>query len=149
MMPGFERSTAIEIEIAHLRDLDLAGLRARWRTSFGRQAPAHLPKHLLLRLLAYRIQAQALGDLDPATNRFLDRLAGRTGEATPIAADAGLRPGTLLVREWNGASHRVMVLDEGFAWNGGTYKSLSTVARAITGTRWNGPRFFGLREKGP
>ena len=143
-------ASEIETEIAPLRDLDLAGLRARWRTSFGRQAPAHLPRHLLLRLLAHRIQADVLGDLDAATARVLDRLAGRgSGDTTPIANDVGLRPGTLLVREWNGASHRVMVLDEGFAWNGGSYKSLSEVARAITGTRWNGPRFFGLREKGP
>ena len=143
-------TSEIETEIAPLRDLDLAGLRARWRTSFGRQAPAHLPRHLLLRLLAYRIQADVLGDLDAATARVLDRLAGRgSGDTRPIANDVGLRPGTLLVREWDGASHRVMVLDEGFAWNGGSYKSLSEVARAITGTRWNGPRFFGLREKGP
>jgi hypothetical protein len=143
-------ASEIETEIAPLRDLDLAGLRARWRTSFGRQAPAHLPRHLLLRLLAHRIQADVLGDLDAATARVLDRLAGRgSGDTTPIANDVGLRAGTLLVREWNGASHRVMVLDEGFAWNGGSYKSLSKVARAITGTRWNGPRFFGLREKGP
>jgi hypothetical protein len=143
-------ASEIETEIAPLRDLDLAGLRARWRTSFGRQAPAHLPRHLLLRLLAYRIQADVLGDLDAATARVLNRLAGRgSGDTRPIANDVGLRPGTLLVREWDGASHRVMVLDEGFAWNGGSYKSLSEVARAITGTRWNGPRFFGLREKGP
>jgi hypothetical protein len=142
-------ASEIETEIAPLRDLDLAGLRARWRTSFGRQAPAHLPRHLLLRLLAHHIQADVLGDLDAATARVLDRLAGRgSGDTRPIANDVGLRPGTLLVREWDGASHRVMVLDEAFAW-GGSYKSLSKVARAITGTRWNGPRFFGLREKGP
>ena len=143
-------ASEIETEIAPLRDLDLAGLRARWRTSFGRQAPAHLPRHLLLRLLAHRIQADVLGDLDAATARVLDRLAGRgSGDTRPIANDVGLRPGTLLVREWAGASHRVMVLEEGFTWNGGSYKSLSKVARAITGTRWNGPRFFGLREKAP
>jgi Protein of unknown function (DUF2924) len=142
-------SSMLQIEIAHLRDLDLAGLRARWRTTCGRQAPAHLPRHLLLRLLAYRIQAETLGDLDPATVRFLDRLAGRSGEGTPEPPNCSLRAGTILVREWDGASHHVTVLEEGFAWNGVTYKSLSEVARAITGTRWNGPRFFGLREKGP
>jgi len=139
----------IENEIAHLRGLDLSGLRARWRTSFGRRAPAHLPKHLLVRLLAYRMQADALGDLDAAPARLLDRLARQNGEAAQVAADVGLRPGTLLVREWDGTSHRVMVLDDGFAWNGATFKSLSQVARAITGTRWNGPRFFGLRETRP
>ena len=140
----------VEAEIAHLRGLDLHGLRARWRTSFGRQAPAHLPKHLLLRLLAYRVQADALGDLDSATLRYLNRLAGSQANAsTPRPAEAAVRPGTVLIREWNGACHRVMALEEGFAWNGRTFRSLSGVARAITGTRWNGPRFFGLRGTGP
>jgi hypothetical protein len=143
-------TAVLEGEIAHLRGLDLLGLRARWRTSFGRQAPAHLPKHLLLRLLAYRIQADALGDADPATVRYLDRLGGSHANAsTPLPAEGAVRPGTLLVREWNGACHRVMALDEGFAWNGASFKSLSQVARAMTGTRWNGPRFFGLRGRGP
>jgi hypothetical protein len=65
----------------------------------------------------------------------------------PVPDKIGLRPGTVLIREWDGAPQRVMVLADGFAWNGSTYKSLSQVARAITGTRWNGPRFFGLRDK--
>jgi len=141
-----ENMTAIEDEIARLRGLDLSGLQGRWRTMFGRRAPAHLPRHLLLRIIAYRLQADLHGDLDPATVRSLDRLAkaGSTGSA-PLP-DASLRPGTLLVREWDGVLHRVEALDQGFAWNGTSYRSLSQVARAITGTRWNGPRFFGLRE---
>jgi Protein of unknown function (DUF2924) len=113
-----------------------------WAASAGASAEAPL-----LRLLAYRIQADALGDLDPATVRYLNRLVGSEANAsTPLSGEGATRPGTVLVREWNGACHRVMALDEGFAWEGGTYKSLSQVARAITGTRWNGPRFFGLRE---
>ncbi len=142
-----EDTTVLEDEIARLRGLDLAGLQARWRTMFGRRAPAHLPRHLLLRIVAYRLQADVHGDLDPATARYLDRLAKPgASRSAPLPKASSVRPGTLLIREWDGVVHRVMVLDQGFAWNGTSYKSLSQVARAITGTRWNGPRFFGLRE---
>ena len=136
---------------AHLRGLDLQGLRARWRSLTGRAAPAHLSKALLLRVLGYRVQAAAFGDLDKATARLLDRIAdeARLGKPVdiPVPDRAGLRRGTVLVRDWEGTAHRVMVMSEGFAWNGATYASLSQVARAITGTRWNGPRFFGLRDQ--
>ncbi|NVO17649.1 MAG: DUF2924 domain-containing protein [Rhodoplanes sp.] len=146
--------SAVETEVAHLRSLDVEGLRARWHTMMGRRPPPHLPRHLLFRILAYRLQADAFGNLDRNTRRLLDRMgAGPTGEPDPAANhqnrdDARVRPGTILVREWNGALQRVTVLDTGFAWNGATYASLSKVAYAITGTRWNGPRFFGLRAKG-
>jgi len=143
------RAAALEPEIARLRDLDLEGLRTRWRAVTGRKAPPHLPKHLLLRLLAYRIQADALGDLDQAMIRYLDRIASVGRSATipvPIPQARTLKPGTLLRREWNGVVHAVTVTPDGFAWSGSPYTSLSQVARAITGTRWSGPRFFGLRE---
>jgi hypothetical protein len=151
-MPANDSQTAaIDNEIAHLRGLDLDGLRARWRSLTGRTAPPHLSRMLLLRVLAYRVQAAALGDLDKTTARLLDRIAdeARSGKPVevPVPDRVGLRPGTLLVREWEGAPQRVMVLAAGFAWNGNTYPSLSKVARAITGTRWNGPRFFGLRDQ--
>jgi hypothetical protein len=143
-MRSDSQTAAVESEIAHLRGLDLQGLRARWRSLTGRAAPAHVPKALLLRVLAYRVQAAAVGDLDKATTRLLDRIAeeARSGKRVdvPVPDRVGLRPGTVLVREWEGPCHRVMVLAEGFAWNGTTYASLSQVARAITGTRWNGPR---------
>jgi hypothetical protein len=151
MLASESRVAAIEHEIAHLRGLDLDGLRARWRSLTGRAAPPHLSKRLLLRVLAYRVQAAALGDLDKATARLLDRIAdeARSGKRVnvPIPDRAGQKPGTVLVREWEGRPQRVMVLVDGFAWNGDTYASLSKVARAITGTRWNGPRFFGLRDQ--
>ncbi len=142
-------------EIAPLRDLDLDGLRLRWRNLFGRAAPTHLPKFLLLRIIAYRMQANVYGDLGRGALRTLDRLAqGRAGEdgsetATRLrpADPRSLVTGTLLMREWAGVMHRVTVVEKGFVWNGATFPSLSKVARAITGTRWNGPRFFGLRAK--
>lgn len=151
MKAAADTTAALDDEIAHLRGLDLDGLRARWRSLTGRAAPAHVPKTLLLRMLAYRVQAAVLGDLDRATIRLLDRLAseGRSSERAkvPVPDRTSIRPGTLLVREWEGTSQRVMVLADGYAWNGAIYRSLSQVARAITGTRWNGPRFFGLRDK--
>ena len=139
----------IDIEIARLRDLDVAALRARWHTMFGRRAPSHLPRHLLFRILAYRHQADLLGDLDAESLRLLDRseTPEKAGQRAVARRSVDARPGTVLGREWNGQMHRVTVLEKGFAWKGKTYPSLSKIALAITGTRWNGPRFFGLRDK--
>ncbi len=146
-------SNGPEIEFTHLRDLDLSGLRARWHSAFRRKAPAHLPRHLLYRILAYRLQAEQLGDLEWNIRRFLDQVAAGTsnGAELPITGNRNqqsLRTGTVLVREWNGMPQRVTVLDQGFSWNGTTFRSLTEIARAITGTRWSGPRFFGLRDRG-
>jgi hypothetical protein len=145
---------SVEDEIAHLRDLDLKGLRARWQSVFQRPPLPHLPLHLLFAVLAFRIQADRLGDLDHETSKVLDRTnANQSGLAMADRLNSldrkrtDLTPGTVLVREWDRRSHRVMVLADGFAWNGQTYDSLTKVAFAITGTRWNGPRFFGLRDK--
>ena len=149
--PAAPDRETLAVEIARLRDLDIAELRNRWQTVFGRRPPVHLPRHLLFRVLAYRLQADHLGDLDGECQRLLDR-SEFPEEAGQRAADLGrrtaeLQAGTVLGREWNGRMHRVAVLAEGFAWNGKTYASLSKVALAITGTRWNGPKFFGLRDK--
>jgi hypothetical protein len=138
----------LEDEIARLRDLDLSALRARWQSVFRRKAPVHLPRHLLYRMIAYRLQAECLGDLDRDTQRFLDKVAAGTELSAPGHRRRALQPGTVLVREWEGQSQRVTVLENGFAWNGTTYRSLTEVAFAITGTRWSGPRFFGLRPHG-
>jgi hypothetical protein len=141
----------IDVEIARLRDLGVTALRARWHTVLGRLPSPHLPKHLLFRVLAYRLQADRFGDLDAESRRLLDGAtspeeAGKRS-VDPNRQSIDLRPGTMLAREWNGRMQRVAVLAEGFAWNGKTYPSLSKIAQAITGTRWNGPRFFGLRDK--
>jgi hypothetical protein len=148
---GTAEPLPVGVEVAHLRDLNVDGLRRRWETVHGRKGPTHLPRHLLFRLLAYRLQAKALGDLDSQSQRILDRSASPE-DASKRAEESRrgsncLRPGTVLGREWNGQMHRVAVLAGGFAWNGTTYPSLSKIAFAITGTRWNGPRFFGLRDK--
>ena len=146
--------TSVEDEIAHLRGLELGGLRARWQSVFQRPAPAHLTRHLLFTVIAYRLQADRFGDLDHQTKQVLDRtVAKETGRAMSARLASfdqkrtELSLGTVLVREWDRQSQRVMVMADGFAWNGQTYDSLSEVAFAITGTKWNGPRFFGLRDK--
>jgi hypothetical protein len=143
-------TSELEDEVARMRDLDLSSLRARWRSVFRRKAPDHLPRHLLYRIIAYRLQAECLGDLDRDTKRYLERVAADTkgDKLLPLGhRNHALRSGTILVREWDGKSQRVTVLDEGFAWNGATYRSLTEVAVAITGTRWSGPRFFGTRSR--
>ena len=145
-------AASLEIEIPRLRDLDLRGLRLRWQGVTGRSAPAHLPKHLLFAMLAYRIQADAFGDLDGGMVQMLKAAVGSGGAATITKLtdkidqrNQELAPGAILTREWNGRDHRVMVLADGFAFDGKPYDSLSKIAFAITGTKWNGPRFFGLR----
>jgi hypothetical protein len=144
----------LENEIAHLRDLDIHGLRLRWSRMFRRQPPSHLPRHLLFAMVAYQLQADWLGHLASDTVRLLRQIAAAGGatQAVHLTSEfdrqrTKLKFGTILMREWNGQPHRVLVLDEGFAWNGKTYDSLSKIACAITGTKWNGPRFFGLRDK--
>jgi hypothetical protein len=137
----------LEDEIARVRDLDLSGLRARWQSVFRRKTPDHLPRHLLYRMIAYRLQAERLGDLDRDTQRFLDKIAEGNWNGGELPASGHRRSRHGLVREWDGKSQRVMVLEEGLAWNGTTYRNLTEVAFAITGTRWSGPRFFGLRRR--
>lgn len=141
--------------IAALVKLDANGLCLQWRNHLGGTPPAHLPRWLLMKILAYRIQAAAFGGLDKETLRVLRQPKGRRlapSDSHPFEAriattrdGVSLRAGALLVREWNGNLERVMVLEKGFAWNGETFGSLSQIAKAMTGTSWNGHRFFGLR----
>jgi hypothetical protein len=136
-----------------LRDIDIEALQNRWQMTFRREAPPHLARHLLFAMIAYRIQAEVIGDLDAETRRLLKQvdLAPSKQAAVPLTQafdqrKRGLSSGALLTREWGGHHHRVMVVGGGFAWEGRTYNSLSKIAKAITGTKWNGPRFFGLRD---
>jgi hypothetical protein len=141
--------------LAGLEGLELAGLRRQWRNHLGGEAPAHLPRWLLVKVLGHRLQVAAFGDLDKSVRRLLrDEADGESSQNTaPFdRRDAqtrdgiALRPGALLVREWRGKLERVMVLEQGFAWNGKNFGSLSQIAKAMTGTNWNGHRFFGLRQ---
>ncbi len=136
--------------LAELKTLDTAELRARWEQAFNRPPPKRASRDLLLRALAYRIQEQTEGGLSKSARRRLAKLAGRNGEnREPISPpNLGLKSGSRLIREWHGITHSVTVLDDGFDWHGNRYASLSQIARAITGARWSGPRFFGLRKTG-
>ena len=133
----------IEREVAVLGDLPYLNLAARWQAVHGAPAPKGMSLRLLLLALAYRLQADAYGALDSKTSRYLCAVAAGTSEAVrPLPS---LKPGMRLMREWNGRTNVVDVTEEGLLWSGETYPSLSAIARAITGARWSGPRFFGLR----
>ena len=143
MAPGSMDLDAIEADIDRIRSLGLDALRARWRSTFGAVPPKGLTKDLIARMIAYRIQEEAFGGLDRETIKLLDGLARGIRSAADLKRR--LKPGTVLVREYQGERHTVTVVPDGFVWREATYGSLSTIARAITGTAWNGPRFFGLR----
>jgi hypothetical protein len=151
-MPGEVQFMPISINdpIAELETLNTAELQARWERACGRPAPKRASRDLLLRLVAYDLQEQAEGGLSKATRRRLAKLAGLNGEnREPISPHSvRLKPGSRLIREWHGVTHSVIVLDDGFDYRGARYASLSRIARAITGARWSGPLFFGLRKTG-
>lgn len=135
--------------LAALKDMPVAALKAEWQALFDAPAPNNSRTFLEGRL-AYRIQELTYGGPDKQTRRLLDLLAdeveGTLTRKAQIADPRNPVAGTKLIREWDGIAHTVTVLNGGFDWQGRRYKSLSAVARAITGTRWNGYRFFGLRE---
>jgi hypothetical protein len=137
--------------LARLPKLELSELRQQWRALYKSEASLHLSRELLLRAVAYRMQEVALGGLRPERQRHLRQIAqqfNQTGE-TKRRARLELKSGTRLVREWRDRTYEVLVLNEGFSLQGAHYRSLSAVARKITGTAWSGPLFFGLKENRP
>jgi hypothetical protein len=142
-------TSAIARELAQLAQSPIAILRARWRATFRSDPPPAFGPDLLRRSLAYKLQENAYGGLSATTRRELDRLAAAI-EKNPTARltlPRRIKPGSVLVRDWKGKSHRVTVLARGYQYENRTYDALSPIARAITGTGWNGPRFFGLRNE--
>ncbi len=136
--------------ISELETLSTTELRARWEQTIKRSVPKRASRDLLRRALAYHMQEQTEGGLSKSTRRRLAKLAGLNGEnRAPISPPIlRLKPGSRLIREWHGVTHSVTVLGDGFDWRGTRYASLSQIARAITGARWSGPLFFGLRKTG-
>ncbi len=135
-------------QLASLRSLGPEPLKARWRTLYGTEPPPRISEDLLRRAVAYRLQERALGGLKPSTRRLLQRVAddGRSRRSAASAASARkLGPGAVLIREWRGTTHQVTVLEDSVAFRGERYRSLSKVAHKITGSRWSGPLFFGLK----
>ena len=141
-----DQEKALEAEIARIRVLGLHELRTLWRSTFRSPPPPAFTKDLVARFMCWHIQEQALGGLDRDTGRLLDGLA--RGSKPTADRSRRLKPGTVLVREYQGERHTVTVVSDGYLWREATYASLSTIARAITGTAWSGPRFFGVRAAG-
>ena len=139
---------ALEAEIGRLPNLSLLELRHCWKTLFGHPAPKSLRRNFLARAVAYQMQVDTYGGLSVATKRRLREIANavRTGDANAMLGSSRIKPGTQMIRQWQSTTHTVTALAEGFEWNGRTYKSLSAVANAITGTNWNGFAFFGIKR---
>jgi hypothetical protein len=129
-----------------LEEMEHCALQAEWRKRFRHEPPPRLSRRLLQLGVAWKIQAKALGGLTAATKRELERLARSLEEAGDIRRErvVRLKPGAKLIREWRGETHTVLVLEEGFEWRGRQWRSLTAIAREISGAKWSGPRFFGL-----
>jgi len=136
-------------ELARLSELTIFELRGEWRRLHRMPPPMRLSRDLLTRGITYKLQERAYGGLSLATARKLEHANAdpqSRGAAKPVQP-ISLRPGTRLVREWRGVTHMVLIHADGIEWRGQRYRSLSLVARKITGARWSGPRFFGLRQR--
>jgi hypothetical protein len=144
---GFPAASALETnvdaEILRIDSMDVDALRRLWIRQHGERPPAAMSKGLLALALAYRLQEKAFGGLDARPRKTL-----RSFESASGKSPAFIKPGSMLVREYQGVVHEVEVVSGGYRWNSQTWASLTVIARAITGTNWNGPRFFGLRNAG-
>ncbi len=136
----------IEAEVERIQSMNIAELRNLWRSKMKGEAPKAFGPDLLRRSLAYKVQEDAYGGLDAKTMRLLNQLIAQAAtNSGKLVLPRRIKAGAVLVREWKGKSHRVTVIEEGFSFEDKPYENLSEIARTITGTRWNGPRFFGLR----
>ena len=133
--------------LSRLPQLDLGELRALWRRLYKTEAVPRLSRELLVRAVAYRMQEVASGGPRLELQRQLRQVGLELQQTGRLRIRPQLKPGTRLMREWQGRSYEVLVLDDGFSWQGTHYRSLSAIARQITGTAWSGPLFFGLRSK--
>ena len=144
-------SESLELEIAALPKMNINELRAKWRSRLKQPPPAHIRKQLMVSLLAYKLQEQAYGGLKPEIRRQIEKLGAayrRDPKAKASLLTVGqqrIKPGTRLLRQWNGKTHQAIVVEGGFEYEGECYKSLSAIGRSITGTRWSGPLFFGVK----
>lgn len=141
------RLATIDSDVAALVTMSPAQLREKW-TAIERTSPPNLPPGLFRRFLAQRLQERRFGALPLLVARELGRIARGEPEASSPRRAASLTPGTRLVREWNGQTIAVEVREDGFAWKHRTWRSLSEIAREVTGAHWSGPRFFGTARRG-
>ncbi len=142
-------SAGLTEKLTALVDLDAVGLRAEWRRLYRSHPPLHIRRDLLVLAIAWKLQEKVHGGLTAAQKRGLAGIAEDLRKNGDLSAGPAIRmkPGMRLVREWRGETHDVLVLEDGFEWNGKRRRSLSAIAREITGTRWSGPRFFGLKPR--
>jgi Protein of unknown function (DUF2924) len=140
-------AVAMPQRLARLKSCSITELKQQWRALYRSEAPRRISRALLTRAVAYRIQEEVYGGLKPSTRKLLIRLASDARAGRPLKPEpaAGAPAGTVLMREWHGVTHEVRVLDRGVLYQRKRYRSLSEVARVITGAHWNGPQFFGLR----
>ena len=144
--PGSKDAVAVKLQA--LAGLDHDALRAEWRRLYRANPPKRVSRDLLMLGVAWKVQERAYGGLGATTKRRLADLAKtmeQDGDVTRSRV-ARLKPGARLIREWRGETHTVIVLEDGFEWRGQRWRSLSVIAREITGAHWSGPRFFGLNE---
>jgi hypothetical protein len=131
----------LEAELDRIAAMNIKELRSLWREREGREAPSGFSKDLIARALAYAVQEEQLGGLSKELKKLL------TQPNAQIEPPRRIKVGSVIAREYAGARHEVFVVKDGFSWQGRTYPSLSAIAKEISGTRWNGPRFFGLRDE--
>lgn len=136
----FKHTGTLSGELADLSNLDRKELTGKWRVLYGTEPPTGSHRKFLMYAIAYRLQEQVLGGLKPDVRRFLEN-------PQTISPSPGIKPGTRLLREWHGTTYEVIITKDRVCCNGKNYQSLSEAARAITGTHWSGPRFFGLKKK--
>jgi Protein of unknown function (DUF2924) len=140
--PASALAESLDAELARIGEMNAEQLRGCWRETFASDPPAAFSKDLMARAICYRLQEEAFGGLSASTARLLRSLV-KPGVEPPRQ----VKVGSVIVREHKGVMHEVLVVPGGFCWQGKTHHSLSTIAKTITGTSWNGPRFFGLRSK--
>lgn len=147
-MPARKHTTEkVEVELAALPNLPREKLKRRWTELYGTPCPPKMSQKLLRYAIAYRLQENAYGGLDKKTLRLLEKAAANLAAGRPAIPDRPkIKPGTRLLREWHGTMHEVIVHEDGVQYRGDSWPSLSAVAREITGARWSGPRFFGLKQ---
>ncbi len=142
-------SEGLTEKLAALADLDAASLRREWRRLYRSHPPLHIRRDLLVLAIAWKLQERVHGGLTAAQKRRLANIGEELRKNGNLSTGPAIRlkPGLMLVREWRGETHTVLVLEDGFEWNGQRRCSLSAIAREITGTRWSGPLFFGLKPR--
>lgn len=146
---GPTAAARLQAKLAALGDMTAADLRQEWRRLYRSAPPQRIRRDLLVLAISWKLQASVHGGLTAAQTRKLESLAKVLRDDGELAGSSAIRvkPGVRLMREWRGETHQVLVLEEGFEWRGQRFRSLSAIARAISGTQWSGPRFFGLERR--